>query len=95
MESSTSLSLDATYCIVEFSYATNSSNVIVTLPQASSNIGREYTLIKTGNGGGNLVINTFSGTEYIDDNSTTQIILSVQFDKVTLICNGTNRWYTI
>lgn len=90
------LTLDDTYNIVELSYAVDTSDVIVTLPECIlANKGREYTLIKTGAGGGNLVINTFDASDFIDDNATVQIVLINQFDKVTLISNGTNRWYTV
>jgi hypothetical protein len=94
--SSISFTPDTTHCIVELSYSATASDVVVTLPEAVDlNKGREYTLIKTGNGGGRLVINTFDSNDYIDDNSTLQIILAAQFDRVTLVCNGVNRWYTI
>ncbi len=93
--STTSATLDSTHSIVICSYASDSSNIIITLPAASSNTGREYILIKTGNGGGSLIINTASGTDFIDDALTTSIILSNQYDRVTLICGQSNRWFTV
>ena len=86
-----SVSLDTTQNIVELS---NTGTVTVTLPDASSiHNGRRYHLIKTGNGGV-VNINTFDANDHIDGDVLTTISLSTQFDRITLICNGMNRWYT-
>jgi len=92
--SSTALTLDSTYNMVLFSYEIDSSDVIVTLPSAASNVGREYILVKIGNGGGRLIINTAEGN-FIDDGTTTQIILNNRYDKVCLICGQSTRWFII
>jgi hypothetical protein len=91
----TTATLDSTHNIVLCSYAADASNVTITLPAASSHVGREYLLIKTGAGGGSLIINTASGSDFIDDAVTTQITLSGQYDRVTLICGQSNRWFTV
>jgi hypothetical protein len=88
--SSTSLTLDSTHYLVEFS---STSAVAVTLPAASSNSGREYVLIKTG-ASGTITISR-SSSDTIDDAATTSISLTTQYDKVSLISNGVDRWYTV
>jgi hypothetical protein len=87
---------DTTYTI------TNNDNFIIfsttnpttaTLPSVAVNIGLILLIVKTG-ATGTLTINTDNGTEYIDDNSTTSISLTTQFDRVELISDGV-RWYSI
>jgi hypothetical protein len=92
--SGTSVTLSSSHNIVILSYTADATNVTVTLPSVASHTGREYILIKTGNGGGNVTINTASGSEYIDDNSTTSLVLLAQFERATLICDGV-RWYSV
>lgn len=92
----TSATLDSTYNMILFSYATDATNVTVTLPAAdSNNVGREYIIVKTGNGGGSLIINTASGSDFIDGAVNTSITLTVIYDRVRLICDGANHWYTL
>lgn len=88
--SSTSLTLDSTHYLVEFS---STSAVSVTLPAASSHSGREYVLVKTG-ASGTITISR-SSPDTIDDAATTSISLTTQYDKVSLISNGVDRWYTV
>ncbi len=88
--SGTSITLDSNYYLIELS---DTGSVTVTLPQASTESGREYVLIKTGATGA-ITINR-SGSDTIDDGSTTSISLTTQYDKVSLISNGSNRWYTL
>lgn len=90
----TSLTLNSTHYLVEFSYAATASDVTVTLPLAASNAGREYVLIKTGNGSGDLVIDA-DPADTIDDDITTSITLTTQYDRVVFISNGVDRWYTM
>lgn len=92
VDATTSINLDSTHCVLEVS---NIGNVTITLPDANaSHRGREYHIIKTGSGG-TITINTFDSNDHIDNNSTTSAVLSNQFDRVTLYCNGVNRWYTM
>ena len=92
INANTSITLDNTQSMIEVS---SPSNVNITLPEANaSNRGREYHIIKTGSTG-TITINTFDANDHIDNNSTTFIQLNFQFDKLTLICNGVNRWYTM
>jgi hypothetical protein len=90
VNSNTSITLDETSCIVELS---STSDVTVTLPDpGATTAGLEYLLIKTGDGG-KISISTPSG--HIDDDVISTIELSNQFDRVSLVCNGTDRWYTV
>lgn len=92
----TSATLSASHNVVLCSYAADATNVTITLPSAASHIGREYIIQKTGNGGGSVIINTASGTEYIDDAVTTSITsITAQFERVVLICVESNRWITV
>ncbi len=90
-----SATLTSAQNIVLCSYETDSSNVTITLPAASTNIGAEYTIIKTGNGGGSVIINTASGSDFIDNASRTSVTIFSLYEKITLICAQSNRWYTV
>jgi hypothetical protein len=92
VDNTTNIMLDENYSALEVS---NTGSVIITLPNITSlHRGREYHIIKTGSTG-TVTINTFGSNNYIDNNTTTTFTLSVQFDRVTLLCNGVNRWYTM
>jgi hypothetical protein len=88
----TSITLDSTHCILEVS---NTGTVTITLPECTTaHRGREYHIIKTG-ATGTVNINTFDTNDRIDGTVLTSIALTVQYDRVTLICNGVDRWYTM
>ena len=92
VNATTSIALDGTSEIVEIS---STSTVTVTLPNCdSTQLGREYTLIKTG-ALGTINVNTFDSNDHIDGDSITTIAISSQFTKITLISNGVNRWYVV
>jgi hypothetical protein len=85
----TAVTLTSSDNFVEFS---SSSNTIVTLPTIAGNSGREYTLVKTGTG--NITINTFSASEFIDDGTSTSVSLTNLYNRVTLVC-GSIQWYSM
>lgn len=93
-ESGTTYTLTQSDYIVEMNYSADSSNVTVTLPAISSNLGKKFIVVKTGNGGGNLIIQTASGSEYIDNTSTTSATLTGLYDRISLV-GGSFVWYTI
>lgn len=86
-----SLLLSNLHYMVECVFA---GETTVTLPTITGNAGREYLIIKTSITGTSVTVNTFSGTEYIDDNASTSIVLNNQYDRVTLIA-GSTIWYSI
>lgn len=88
------LTLDHTHYMVELTYDTDATDIMVTLPDLATNSGREYILIKVGDGGGDVIISTNDPGEFIDDGVTTQIVLTDQYDRVTFIA-GSTQWYTV
>ena len=85
----TSLALTTAHNMVEMSASTAT---VVTLPTIVGNTGREYTIIRIGTGV--VTINTFSSAEYIDNLSTSTVILSNQYDRVMFVC-GSTQWYSL
>lgn len=85
------VTLDNSHDVIELS---NEGDVTVTLPACADHAGRSYLIIKTGSIG-IATVNTAAANEYIDDNVTTSIQLNTQFDKLQIICNGNNRWYSV
>jgi hypothetical protein len=68
-----------------------STAITITLPQASVNNGREYSIVnKTAN---IITINTHSG-DTIDNGSTTSITLLTQYSKIKLTSDGTTIWFS-
>ncbi len=69
----------------------NSSNITVTLPTASGNSGKSYTLKKIGNNTATVTLDA-AGSETID--GTTTVVLFVQYDSVSITSDGSN-WSVI
>ena len=69
--------------------STGASNRIITLPSAAANTDRLLTIKKTDSGVG-LVTVTRAGSSTID--GATTFVLTNQYDKVTIVCDGTN-WF--
>jgi len=65
------------------------SNRIITLPSAAANTDRLLTIKKTDSGVG-LVTVTSAGSSTID--GATTFVLTNQYEKVTIVCDGTN-WF--
>jgi hypothetical protein len=69
--------------------STGASNRIITLPSAAANTDRLLTIKKTDSGAG-LVTVTRAGSSTID--GATTFVLTNQYEKVTIVCNGTD-WF--
>lgn len=90
--SGTSATLDSTDNIVVCTYATDTTNVNITLPLASSHIGREYIIVKYGNTASNVVIGV-TGGDLIDDK--TSISIQVMNDRITVISIASGQWLVV
>jgi hypothetical protein len=92
--SGTAVTLDSTMHIIRLTYAVDATAVVVTVPLASAHSGREYVIIKFGNGGGVVEINA-SGSDHFDNDVTTQLVLSSKGTRVTILSDGVATWYTV
>jgi hypothetical protein len=80
--------LDNTYDVI---LCNPSGNITLTLPQVSSNNGREYSII---NKSTNVItINTTAG-DTINDGSTTSTTLSTQYSKIKLTSDNSSTWFS-
>jgi len=68
--------------------ATAGSAVTVTLPAASGNAGLQYNIKKLGNTA-NVIVDG-DGSETIDGGTTAT--LTVQYESITIVCDGSNWW---
>lgn len=71
---------------------TGTSSFTVTLPTGVS--GTTYTLINATTSSASVTINTFSGSQFIDNGSTTSIVMPLQYQRVTLTYVG-STWYMV
>jgi hypothetical protein len=73
-----------------------SANAVgVTLPAVAGNDGLVYTFI-VADATNAFTINSNAGTEFIDDGATTSVVLDVQWQRVTLMCNETDgNWIIV
>jgi hypothetical protein len=69
----------------------NLGSVSVTIPLASSHGGHIFKIIKTGSTG--VITLTTSGTDTINNSSTTSITLTSQYSHVKLVSGGSSIWY--
>jgi hypothetical protein len=72
----------------------NDQNINVFLPQAITNEGQEIIISKISNNTYTITINAYSG-DSINNGTDTSIILSDQYEKVTLVSNGINLYYVL
>lgn len=70
-------------------FSTGNTNRTLTLPAASANAGRVMIVKKTDSGTG-LVTITRAGSDTID--GATTLVLTSQYDSVTLVCDGSAAW---
>ena len=86
----TNTALDSTHYLVRAD--TSGGNIALTLPAIASHNGRQYKIYKS------AAANTLSidpnASENIDGVSTT-LLLTAQYDHITLICNSTDGWFTM
>jgi hypothetical protein len=85
---------DISYTLLSTDYAVEFSNTLavsVSLPPAS-NKGQTFLLISTGATGA-VTINR-AGADVIDAGATS-IVLSSQYDRVRLMSNGVDKWYSL
>lgn len=75
-----------------FRCATNSGNIIITLPSAAGNVGR-MILVTNIESGGNKVTVAARGTDTIE--GSTSIDLNTQWSKALLISNNVDGWERI
>ena len=73
-------------------FDTSGGAIAPTLPSAATSQGKSFTFILE-TAGNDLTI-TRAGSDTIDDNSSTTIVLSVQFQRLTLMAVGT-IWYIV
>lgn len=66
--------------------------VTITLPDVTTNVGRQYTIIKI-SVSGTITINT-TGGQTIDNGVATSVALPTQYDRVVFI-GGSTQWYTL
>ena len=85
----TSTNLDSSHYLVRAD--TSGGSITLTLPAIASNDGRQYKIFKS-SAANNLSIDP-NGSENIDGNSTT-LVLTSQYDHISLICNSTDGWFT-
>jgi hypothetical protein len=70
----------------------NSATVTATLPAASSNIGRQLIIVKTGATSTNQLTITPNGSDTINGTLLT-VALSSQYSRISLTCDGVSTWY--
>jgi len=69
----------------------SSGNVTVTLPAAANNSGQKLIIKKTDSSANTVTIDG-NASETIDESATK--VLTIQYDSVVLVCDGSNWWVT-
>ncbi len=72
----------------------NSASIAVNLPTASTNAGRYLTIVKTGSNILQTITVTPNGADTING-TLASVLLTTQYSRITLECDGVSTWYSI
>lgn len=72
----------------------NSASLAVNLPAASTNAGRSLVIVKTGSNVLQTITVTPNGSDTING-ALASVLLSTQYSRVELVCDGVSTWYSL